>query len=336
MSEPENHSQLNKIPHYNFWVGIFVAIILIGIGLFYLATQRVEYIWGWYRIPQYFFYEDDINTVAEFDGRIRSIEIKGEKAVITLKGTEESEIFTVPASSVKVEEGDSISEADTLASYKKWKIGLLLVGLWITVKLSVIATIFGILIGIIGGLFRISDNPALKWLTIVYIELIRGSPLLVQIIIWYYVLGTVINDLLASFGIGRIPAFWYGVASLACFAGAYVTEIVRAGIQSIHRGQIEAASSLGMTYMQSMRYIILPQALRRILPPLAGQFISLIKDSSLLGVIAISELLKSTREAVAASLMPFELYFLCAILYLFITFSLSMSIQYLEKRMATT
>jgi polar amino acid transport system permease protein len=135
---------------------------------------------------------------------------------------------------------------------------------------------------------------------------------------------------------GRIPAFWYGVASLACFAGAYVTEIVRAGIQSIHRGQIEAAHSLGMTYMQSMRYIILPQALRRILPPLAGQFISLIKDSSLLGVMAISELLKSTREAVAASLMPFELYFLCAILYLFITFSLSMSIQYLEKRMAKT
>lgn len=336
MSEPEDHSQLNKIPHYNLWIGVFVAIVLTGIGLFYLATQRVEYIWGWYRIPQYFLYEDNINTVAEFDGRIRSIEIKGEKAVITLKGTEESEIFTVPASSVKVEEGDSISEADVLASYKKWKTGLLIVGLWITIKLSIIATIFGILIGIIGGLFRISSNPALKWLTIVYIELIRGSPLLVQIIIWYYVLGTVINDLLASFGIGRIPAFWYGVASLACFAGAYVTEIVRAGIQSIHRGQIEASRSLGMTYMQTMRHVVLPQALRRILPPLAGQFISLIKDSSLLGVIAISELLKSTREAVAASLMPFELYFLCAILYLFITFSLSMSIQYLEKRMAKT
>jgi len=195
MSEPEDHSQLNKIPHYNLWVGIFVAIILTGIGLFYLATQRVEYIWGWYRIPQYFLYEDDINTVAEFDGRIRSIEIKGEKAVITLKGTEESEIFIVPASSVKVKEGDSISEADILASYKKWKTGLLIVGLWITIKLSAIATILGIMIGIIGGLCRISSNPALKWLTIVYIELIRGSPLLVQIIIWYYVLGTVINDL---------------------------------------------------------------------------------------------------------------------------------------------
>jgi len=204
MSEPESHSQLNKIPHYNLWVGVFVAVMLTGIGLFYFATQKVEYIWGWYRIPQYFLYKGDISTVAEFDGRIRSIEIKGEKAAITLKGTEESEIFTVPASSVKVEEGDSISEADILASYKRWKAGLLIVGLWITIKLSVIATILGILIGIIGGLFRISDNPALKWLTIVYIELIRGSPLLVQIIIWYYVLGTVINDLLASYGMGRI------------------------------------------------------------------------------------------------------------------------------------
>ncbi|MCP4370475.1 MAG: amino acid ABC transporter permease [Deltaproteobacteria bacterium] len=336
MDEPGNHSQLSKIPHYNLWVGVFVAVMLTGIGLFYLATQKVEYIWGWYRIPTYFLYEGNINTVAEFNGRIRSIEIKGDKAVITLKGAQESEVFTVPASSVKVEQGDSISEADVIASYKKWKAGVLIIGLWLTVKLSLIATILGILVGIIGGLCRISSNPALKWLTIVYVELIRGSPLLVQIIIWYYVMGTVINDLLALYGIGRIPAFWYGVLSLACFAGAYVTEIVRAGIQSIHRGQIEASRSLGMTYMQSMGYIILPQALRRILPPLAGQFISLIKDSSLLGVMAISELLKSTREAVAASLMPFELYFLCAILYLFMTFSLSMFVQYLEKRMATT
>jgi len=155
---------------------------------------------------------------------------------------------------------------------------------------------------------------------------------MVQILIWYFVLGTVINDLLADYGLGRIPVFWYGVASLACFAGAYVTEIVRAGIQSIHRGQTEAARSLGMTYAQSMRYIILPQALRRILPPLAGQFISLIKDSSLLGMIAIRELTKAAREAVAASLQPFELYILCAVLYLVLTFTLSMVLQYIERR----
>ena len=133
---------------------------------------------------------------------------------------------------------------------------------------------------------------------------------MVQILIWYFVIGTVINDLLSAYGIGQISAFWYGVASLACFAGAYVTEIVRAGIQSIHRGQTEAARSLGMTYAQSMRHIILPQALRRILPPLAGQFISLIKDSSLLGIIAIRELTKAAREVVTTTLQPFEVYFL--------------------------
>ena len=209
----------------------------------------------------------------------------------------------------------------------------MVVGLWITLKISVIATILGIIIGIIGGLSRISFNPALRWSAIVYVEIIRGSPLMVQIILWYFVLGTVINDLLASSGLGRLPAFWYGVASLACFAGAYVTEIVRAGIQSIHRGQTEAARSLGMSYGQSMLHVILPQALRRILPPLAGQFISLIKDSSLLGIIAIREVTKAAREVVTASLQPFEVYLVLLALYLVLTFSLSMALQRLEKRM---
>jgi polar amino acid transport system permease protein len=267
------------------------------------------------------------------DGEVDSIRREGEEAVVTVKGIDEQESYRVPASSLVVEEGEIISPGDRLGSYSKWKPGLLVVGLWMTLKLSLIATISGILIGIVGGLCRISGNPALRWATIVYVEIVRGSPLLVQILIWYFVLGTVINDLLAAYGVGRIPAFWYAVASLAFFAGAYVTEIVRAGIQSIHRGQTEAARSLGMSYAQCMRYIILPQALRRILPPLAGQFISLIKDSSLLGMIAIRELTKAAREAVAASLQPFEVYILLAVLYLFLTFTLSMYVQHLEKRM---
>jgi polar amino acid transport system permease protein len=242
--------------------------------------------------------------------------------------------FEIPAAAVSVEEGEIISIGDTLGSYTQWKPGLLIMGLWLTLKISVLATIFGVIIGIIGGLTRISGNPALKWTTIVYVEVIRGSPLLVQILIWYFILGTVFNELLAAYGLGRIPAWWYGVASLACFAGAYVTEIVRAGIQSIHRGQMEAARSLGMSYGQAMRYIIMPQALRRILPPLAGQFISLIKDSSLLGIIAIRELTKAAREAVTASLQPFEVFMLCALLYLVLTFTLSMLVQHLERRMA--
>jgi polar amino acid transport system permease protein len=309
---------------------------VIAAGLFYYATQRIEYTWRWNRVPIYFAYEDKIDITSEIEGEVKSITKSGKEAVVTVKGLDDSESYTVPAEGVGVVDGEFISLGDTLATYTEWKPGLLVIGLWTTLEISVIATIAGIIIGIIGGVARKSSNPALKWTSMVYVEIIRGSPLMVQILIWYFVFGTVINDLLAANGLGRLPAFWYGVASLACFAGAYVTEIVRAGIQSIHRGQTEAARSLGMSYAQSMLHIILPQALRRILPPLAGQFISLIKDSSLLGIIAIRELTKAAREVVSASLQPFEVYFLAAILYLVLTFTLSMAVQKLEKRMAVS
>jgi len=327
--------QLSARPaSYNFWVGVFCVVVLVALGAFYYATQKIAYVWRWNRVPIYFAYEDDIEITSDIDGDIESISESGDEIVIKVKGIGESASYNVPKATVRVEDGDMVYIGDVLASYQKWKPGLLVIGLWITLKLSVIATILGVIIGIIGGLTRISANPAFKWITMGYVELIRGTPLMVQILIWYFVLGTVFNDLLAAYGLGRIPTFWYGVASLACFAGAYVTEIVRAGIQSIHRGQMEAARSLGMSYAQSMRYIIMPQALRRILPPLAGQFISLIKDSSLLGIIAIRELTKAAKEAVAASLQPFEVYLLAAVLYLVLTFTLSMAVQRLEKRMA--
>ncbi|MBW2428635.1 MAG: ABC transporter permease subunit [Deltaproteobacteria bacterium] len=335
MTKPINQRHAAKPAAYYAWVGVFVLFVLMLAGLFYYATQKIEYVWRWNRVPIYFAYEDRIDTITDIDGDVESIKQDGDQALITIKGLDDTETYRVPAVSLQVEQGGYVYMGETIASYTQWKPGLLVIGLWITLKLSVIATILGVIIGVIGGLSRISANPALKWITIGYVELIRGSPLMVQIIIWYFVIGTVINELLAAYGLGRIPAFWYGVASLACFAGAYVTEIVRAGIQSIHRGQTEAARSLGMSYTQSMRYIILPQALRRILPPLAGQFISLIKDSSLLGIIAIRELTKAAREAVTASLQPFEVYFLLMALYLVLTFSLSMVVQRMEKRMAT-
>ena len=316
------------------WVGVFCAFILIAAGAFYYATQKIEYVWRWNRVPIYFAYKDDIHITSEIDGDVESITTDAQESTITIKGLDGSESYKVPSASVDVEDGEMISIGDTLGKYQEWKPGLLVIGLWITLQISVIATILGVIIGIIGGLARISSNPALRWTSIIYVEIVRGSPLMVQILIWYFVLGTVINQLLAAYGLGRLPAFWYGVASLACFAGAYVTEIVRSGIQSIHRGQTEAARSLGMSYAQSMLYIILPQALRRILPPLAGQFISLIKDSSLLGMIAIRELTKAAREAVTVSLQPFEVFFLAAVLYLVLTFTLSMLVQRLEKRMA--
>jgi len=334
MGKSESKQPFIRSAKYNMWVGVFWVFMLIVAGAFYYSTQKISYVWRWNRVPIYFAYKDDIEIAAEIDGKVESIITSAKESIITVTGPAGSESYTVPAESIGVEKGEHISTDDVLASYQKWKPGLLIIGLWITLKLSVIATILGIIIGIIGGLSRISSNPALRWITIIYVEIIRGSPLMVQILIWYFVLGTVINQLLAAYGLGRLPAFWYGVASLACFAGAYVTEIVRAGIQSIHRGQTEAARSLGMSYAQSMLYIILPQALRRILPPLAGQFISLIKDSSLLGIIAIRELTKAAREAVSASLQPFEVFFLAAALYLVLTFTLSMLVQRLEKRMA--
>jgi polar amino acid transport system permease protein len=330
-----SRSLLNRLKDRNYyyvWVGVFFLLLIsIVLSLYYSALQ-IDYTWRWYRIPQYFAYQDQVETKSEIEGEVQSISKKGKDAVVRVKGLEGTESYAVPASALTVEEGDQIYYGDTLSSYKKWRVGILMQGLWLTLKVSIIAIIFGILIGLFTGLARISSNPALKWSAITYIEMIRGSPLLVQIFIWYFVLGTLLNNLLANQGIPQIPPLWFGVAALACFTGAYVAEMVRAGIQSIHRGQTEAARSLGMTYFKSMQHIILPQALRRILPPLAGQFISLIKDSSLLGIIAIRELTKATREVVTTSLQPFELWFVCALLYLVLTFSLSMLLQYLERR----
>lgn len=321
---------------YSFWMVIFVVGI-VGIGFFlYYATVQIEYIWRWQTVARSFAYRDDVEIKANVEGVVESITEQGEEAVIQIKGDgDESETHHVPAQDIRVYEGDFIYVGDTLSTYPKWKSGILLQGLWITFKVSIFAIILGILIGLIGGIARVSVNPAFKWWAITYVEIIRGSPLIVQIFIWYFVLGTLFNQILVKQGLQEISALWYGTMGLAFFAGAYVTEIVRAGIQSIHRGQIEASRSLGMTYGQCMRYIVLPQAMRRILPPLAGQFISLIKDSSLLGFIAIRELFKATRETITTSLQPFELFFTCALLYLVITFTLSMFVQYLERRMAT-
>ena len=301
--------------------------------MYYSATQ-IDYVWRWYRIPQYFISHDTIEIRAEVQGEVLSITDKSGLSTIVIHDeySNEPETYELPTENVLISEGDFISMGDMLGSYKEVRPGIMLLGLWITLKVSIVSIVVGIFIGLIGGLARISDNPALKWTSITYIELIRGSPLLVQIFIWYFVLGTLINTMLANYGIPQMPPLWFGVAALSTFTGAYVAEMVRAGIQSIDKGQTEAARSLGMNYPQAMLHVIMPQALRRILPPLAGQFISLIKDSSLLGIIAIRELTKATREVVTSSLQPFELWFICALLYLVLTFSLSMFAQYLERR----
>jgi polar amino acid transport system permease protein len=331
-----NIKRLSNPLRYGLSVFGFFVLLFMVIGSVYYATVAVDYHWRWFKVPQYFMYQPDITIYAEGFGEIESVLPKKDKVEVTVTTDAGDRTYTLPEGSFDWREGDLVSPGDMIASYEgNWQPGILAKGMWVTLKISFISTLLGILLGIIGGVARVSDTPVLKWSAITYVEIIRGSPLLVQIMIFYFVLGTTINKILLMNGIPKLHPEWYGIMALSVFTGAYVVEIVRAGIESIHPGQVEAARSSGMTYFQCMSHIILPQALRTILPPLAGQFINLIKDSSLLGMISIRELTKATREGITTSLQTFELWIVCAILYLMMTFTLSMCVQYLERRTAT-
>ena len=314
-----------RVRHSLSWSILVLIIIGLVLGLG-RATKKIDYIWQWQRMPRYIYFQKQIDITTVDPGTVSSISNDGKDKVVTLHTFDgKDEIFRVPTGNVSVYEGDDLDSGDVIGSYLKWAPGILLIGLWLTLKMSFVSVILAVIIGLVTGLARISSSPAPKWLAIGYIELIRGTPLLVQIYIFYFFIGQL-------FSLSNEVA---GVLALSFFAGAYVAEIVRAGIQSIHRGQMEAARSLGMSYPQAMRFIILPQAFKRIMPPLAGQFISLIKDSSLVSIIAITDLTKAGREIATSTFSPFEAFFTVAALYLILTFSLSMFVQYLERRYST-
>jgi polar amino acid transport system permease protein len=210
-------------------------------------------------------------------------------------------------------------------------------GLGITALLTVASFFFIILVGLVGGLGRIAKNPVIHLIATLYVEIIRGIPLLVQLIWWYFAAPVVIQ------AIGRllhIPALadyqsnaiLLAIIGLVVCYGAYMSEIFRAGIQSIHKGQMEAARSLGMSYMQSMRYVILPQAVRVVLPPVGNEFIMLLKDTSLVSVVAVADLTRRGREYMAAHFNPIQVWMLVALLYLILTLLLARLIAWLEKR----
>jgi len=226
----------------------------------------------------------------------------------------------------KVSEGEELFEDDTVGFAKQWRLGPLMMGLWTTLWLSAISSVFALFLGLATGLARVSHNVTMRGLAMIYVECIRGTPLLVQIFIAYFFLGTV-------FDLSRNVC---GVGALSLFAGAYVAEIVRAGIQAIPKGQMEAARSLGMTVPQTMIDIILPQAFKKILPPLSGQFISLIKDSSLVSIIAITDLTKAGREIITSTFATFEVWFVVAAMYLLVTSLLSQVVFYMERRLAVS
>ncbi|WP_442110412.1 amino acid ABC transporter permease [Pseudomonas sp. NUPR-001] len=307
------------------WHGL-TALVLVGLALsLYYATSTISYEWSWNRVPQYFAYQAEVAQRASENGTIESITNKGDMASVTLRDESGGEqVFDVESASLLLSRGDDVAEGDLIGVTHHWAAGPLAWGLWTTIWISVASGILGLVIGLFAGLCRLSNNPTLRDLSTVYVELVRGTPLLVQIFIFYFFIGTVLN----------LSREFAGVAALALFTGAYVAEIVRAGVQSIAKGQGEAARSLGLSAGQSMRHVVLPQAFKRVLPPLAGQFISLVKDTSLVSVIAITELTKSGREAITTSFSTFEIWFCVAGLYLLINLPLSQIAGRLERRLA--
>jgi polar amino acid transport system permease protein len=273
-------------------------VLLAGIGaavmwLLYQATVHAQYKWNWQAIPQY------LLRVDEQSGR--------------------------------------------------WVPGLILQGVLVTLRLSIWATVLALILGTVMGLFRTGCSRYRRMIGSGYVELIRNIPVLVWIFIFYYFIG---DRLLPALGISRItlmdggplsgilsllmaepsrmPIFISGAVALAVYEGAYITEIIRAGIQSIDKGQWEASSALGFTRAQQLRYIIFPQALRRIMPPLAGQFISTIKDSAIVSVISIQELTFQGMELMAATFLTFEIWITILAIYFVLCLICSLLVERFE------
>jgi polar amino acid transport system permease protein len=213
-------------------------------------------------------------------------------------------------------------------------------GLWLTVSIAVTSQIIGVVLGVFGALGRLSRVLPFRWLANAYVWVFRGTPLLVQIMILYFgLLNTNIirwEDInIAGFVVaGAIQA---GIFALGVNEGAYMTEIVRAGIISIDPGQMEAARSLGMTYVKAMRRIVLPQAARVIVPPLGNEFNNMLKTTSLLTVLSVPELFVTFQQLNAngpKSFHPFELFLACAIWFLLLTTIWSVIQAYIERRLA--
>jgi His/Glu/Gln/Arg/opine family amino acid ABC transporter permease subunit len=202
-------------------------------------------------------------------------------------------------------------------------IPFLLKGAIYTVQVSVLAILFGLVLGWLLGLAAVSGVTVLRVLTAAYVQFIRGTPLLVQIFLIYFGLPALGID---------IPAFWSGVIALGLNSGGFQAEIVRAGIESIDRGQSEAARSIGMSHLQTLVLILVPQTVRRVIPPLTNELITLTKSSSLLSAIAALELTHAGQLIIARTFAPFEIYAAVAVLYLVLVALLSRGSALLEKR----
>ena len=202
-------------------------------------------------------------------------------------------------------------------------LGPLMQGLVVTLKITFWSFLLMVALGLTTAILSMSESVIGRLVALVYVESIRNTPLLIQLFIFYFVLAPTIG----------LDRYVTGILCLAAFEGAYAAEIFRAGLAAVPRGQWEAGYCIGLTTPRLYRYVVLPQAIRIILPPLTGQSISLIKDSAIVSVIAVYELTTEGRDIIAATLLTFEVWFTVAGLYLVLTTSLSVLVSYLERRL---
>jgi len=276
---------------------ILLLLFAAGVYIAYRIKVQLHYKWNWSAMPNYFFRYDDE------DGR--------------------------------------------------WVTNVLVQGLLTTIRLSIWSSILATIFGTAIGLCRVSRVLFLRLVARVYVEFTRNTPPLVLIFIFYFFIGDQIIPVLGVddfirgqseqvqglFEIFFAPpalfsAFMSALLTLSLLEGAYIAEIVRSGIQSVERGQWEASKALGLSRWQQMRHVILPQAVQRILPPLAGQFISLIKDSSIVSIISIQELTFQATELMAATYFTIEIWLIVGVLYLALTLPCSLAVERLEIHMA--
>jgi polar amino acid transport system permease protein len=276
---------------------IIALLMCLAAYIAYRLTIKLNYKWNWGIIPQYLFFFDEEND--------------------------------------------------------RWKANVLIQGLYTTIRLSVWATLLAAIFGTIAGVLRTTRKLFNRLVGRTYVELIRNIPPLVLIFIFYFFVSAQIMPLLGvdefirdrSETTQRIVGFFFaspamlsaflsGVVTVAVFQGAYITEIVRAGIQSIDRGQWEAAHALGLTWWQQMQDVIMPQAIKRVLPPLANEFINTLKYSAIVSVISIQELTFQGMQVMAATQVTIEVWLTITAMYLVLCLLLSFGVQWLERYLA--
>ena len=291
--------QRRKAPITKLDIVIIGLLAALGAFIIYRLTTGLNYKWQWEVIPESFFYFDE-----ETGG---------------------------------------------------WKSNVLIEGLLVTIKLSFWATLLATIIGAVTGVMRTANRLLFRLISRTYVELIRNLPPLVLVFIFYFFVGDLImpalgvEEFVRSLGedeqgvlafvsapVQLFTAFLSGVITVAIFQGAYITEIVRAGIQSIEKGQWEAGHSLGLTYWQQMKDIIMPQAIKQVLPPLANEFINTIKYSAIVSLISIQDLTFQGQQIMASRYMTIEVWLTVTAIYFVMCFSLSMLVRKLEYRLSTS